>query len=79
MDEPVLAPSLFLTESEVRALSGKIKRAAQVRALRTMGVEHKVRPDGSVAILRDHIQRVFDGAPSSGRRTKIATPCWDAI
>jgi hypothetical protein len=79
MTESVLAPSLFLTEDEVRALSGKIKRDAQVRALRAMGVEHRVRPDGSVAVLRDHIHKVFDGTPGSAKRGKPAAPNWDAI
>lgn len=80
MTEAALAPSLFLTEDEVRDLSGKIKRDAQVRALRAMGVEHRVRPDGSVAILRDHIHKVFDGEPGArAKQVKAAAPNWDAI
>lgn len=79
MGEPTFAPALFLTEDEVRALSGKIKRNAQVRALNAMGIEHRVRPDGSVAVLRDHVLKVFDGAPSKAKRKKAVEPCWDAI
>jgi hypothetical protein len=51
----------LLTPTEVRELTGRIRRGAQVLALRTMGIEHRVRPDGSVAILRSHVEQLFGG------------------
>lgn len=44
-----------------------------------MGIEHKVRPDGSVAILRAHIIKVFDGGSETKSKTKQVVPNWDAI
>ena len=51
----------LLTAAEVRELTGRIRRQAQVLALRTMGIEHRVRPDGSVAVLRSHVEQLFGG------------------
>lgn len=68
----------FLDVAEVAQLTGRTRSDAQVRALRFMGVEHRVRPDGSVAVLRSHVQQVFGGSgavPSA----KAAEPDWSAI
>lgn len=71
--------TLFLDTEEVQALTKRSVRPAQVRVLKAMGIEHRVRPDGSVAILRAHISKVFDGNPEITRQTKQAVPNWDAI
>ncbi len=47
---------MFLRNEEVVALTNRRRSAAQVRALRTMGIEHRIRPDGTVAILRSHVE-----------------------
>lgn len=70
----------FLEPDEIQSLTNKQKRPSQVKALNAMGIEHKVRPDGSVAILRAHITKVFGGAPDSARKTnKVVEPNWAAI
>lgn len=57
---------MILTPDELAALTGKVRRDAQVRALRFMGIDHKVRPDGTVAVLRSHAEKVLGGeSPSS--------------
>jgi len=66
----------FLDGPEVIALTNKKVRPAQVRVLRAMGIEHKVRPDGSVAILRAHITKVFGGVTFAAQQI---SPNWDAI
>lgn len=72
--------SMFLDHEEIKGLTNTSRRDAQARALRAMGIEHKIRPDGSIAILRDHINKVFDGNPDSPRKTvKVVGPNWDAI
>lgn len=61
--------SLVLTDAEVAELTDKRRRDAQVRALRTMGVEHRVRPDGSVVVARQHYEQIFGvGVPSNTPR-----------
>jgi hypothetical protein len=72
--------NLFLEPSEIEGLTSRIRPNAQVKALRDMCIEHKVRPDGSVAILRDHVMKVFDGLTSTPeRRQKSVGPNWTAI
>ncbi len=74
-----MATDTFLSEEEVRALTERRARAAQSRALKSMGIEHRVRPDGSIAILRAHIYKVFDGDSSTRSQPKVIQPNWDAI
>lgn len=72
--------NLFLEPSEIEGLTSRVRRSAQVKVLRALGIEHKVRPDGSVAILRDHVSKVFDGATNtSERRQRSVGPNWAAI
>lgn len=72
--------NLFLEPSEIEGLTSRVRRSAQVKVLRALGIEHKVRPDGSVAILRDHVSKVFDGAVNTAeRRQRAVAPNWAAI
>lgn len=60
---------MFLDSDEVAQLTGKRRRDAQVRALRFMGIEHKIRPDGSVAVLRAHVEKQLgEGVVSKTKR-----------
>lgn len=69
---------MFLNPTELYELTGKKRRQAQVEALRMMGVEHRVRPDGTVAVMRAHVESVFGGiAPA--KVVKSAEPNWSAI
>lgn len=74
-----LLTDTFLLAEEVKALTKRTVRPAQVRVLKAMGIEHRVRPDGSVAILRAHITKVFGGNPDAQRKAKTITPNWDAM
>ncbi len=74
-----MATDTFLSYEEIQALTQRKVRTAQVRVLKAMGIEHRVRPDGSVAILRAHITKVFDGTTETKKQTKQAVPNWEAI
>ena len=75
-----MQPDIFLDTEEIKSLTKRTVRPAQVRVLMAMGIEHKVRPDGSVAILRAHINKVFDGDPDgSQKKIKEIAPNWAAI
>lgn len=69
---------LFLEPDEVAQLTGKVRRSAQVVALQMMGIEHKVRPDGSIAVLKSHVEKVFGGTTPHKTERKIE-PNWSAI
>jgi hypothetical protein len=73
-----MATDTFLSEEEVRDLTNRIPKNAQVRALKSMGIEHRIRPDGSVAILRAHIFKVFDGDQAQAKQIAVQ-PNWDAM
>jgi hypothetical protein len=70
---------MFLDARELHGLTRRHRRDAQVRMLRAMGVEHRVRADGSVAVLRAHVEQLFGVvAPEQGNR--LATePDWSAV
>lgn len=74
-------PQLFLTPQEIDELTdrhGKHRRVATQRAaLRAMGIEHRVRPDGSIAVLRAHVENLL-GAPDSGK-VPDAQPNFEAL
>lgn len=74
--ESDMETSLMLTPEELVELTHKQKSSAQIRALRAMGIDHKVRPDGSVAVLRSHVDKEM-GAPKEKRQAQWE-PNWGA-
>nr|VFJ61943.1 MAG: protein of unknown function (DUF4224) [Candidatus Kentron sp. DK] len=64
----------FPDESEVRILTGRVRHGARVRALRGMGIEHVVRPDGSPVVLRSHVETEMGNAGSRRRPERSWTP-----
>lgn len=71
---------MFLSDEELHELTKRTRRGAQARALRAMGIEHRVRGDGSVVVLRAHVEQVFGVAlPKSTKPKPSAEPDWSAI
>lgn len=69
---------MFLTDAEIADLTKRQRRDAQARVLAFMGIEHKRRPDGTLAVLRAHVEQVL-GGPGSERRMADAEPDWTAL
>ena len=70
---------MFLTGEEIRAASGRAQRQAQQKALTAMGIIFKVRADGSLLVLRSHIEAQLGGAPPiAERKKKEFIPNWGA-
>jgi len=67
---------MFLTDKELTELTGKRQNAARIRVLNTLGVQHKIRPDGSIAVLRAHVERVF-GEKASKTEPPAWQPAWN--
>lgn len=59
--------SLTLAPQELRELTAKRRCDAQRRALDQMGVKYAVRPDGSLAVLRSHVEQVLGAAGATIR------------
>jgi len=69
---------MFLTREELIALTGRTRRDAQVTALRQMRIEHKIRPDGTPAVLRSHVEAQLGGKDYT-EKTKDIEPDWDKL
>lgn len=57
---------LLLTQQELIELTDKVRPSAQARALDFMGIPYRPRPDGSLAVLRIHVETP-EGRPSGAR------------
>lgn len=73
-----MSDSLFLDRDEIAVLTGRQRSGCQARILKTMGVEHRMRPDGRVLVLRKHVEQIF-GAPTQRRAPVEVEPDWSAI
>ena len=70
--------NFFLSKDEVKELTGRIRKDCQVEALRFMGIEHRVRPDSSIAVLRAHVEQSL-GLVNSKQKLKAVEPNWSAL
>lgn len=65
---------MILTDDELRTLTGKKFRTSQAQVLRFMGIDYKMRPDGSLVVLRSQLE-----TPFAVKRKTAVEPNWDAI
>jgi hypothetical protein len=71
---------MFLSKSELSSLTNKRQSSAQIKVLNTMRIEHKIRPDGSIAVLRAYIEKAFGLTHiDSHAMTKDYEPNWEGI
>ena len=59
---------MLLTEAELEELTRRHRVDARKRALDAMGIPYRVRHDGTLAVLRSHVERDPSGA--GGTMTK---------
>lgn len=64
--------ALLLSDAEVQELTGFVRHNAQIRALRQMGIDHYVRPDGKPCVLESTMK-------VTSEKEKLVEPNWDAI
>lgn len=69
--------AIILDQREIVELTGRKRRDCQKSALNHMGIEYRVRPDGSVAVSRNHVENVL-GCTEVKKRKEVE-PDWDAI
>lgn len=69
---------LCLTPEELFSLTKRQKYEAQSKALRSMGIEHRRRPDGSIAVDRSYYESVTGGTLQARRQPERTQPRWDA-
>mgnify|MGYP003385304927 CR=1 FL=1 len=66
---------LNLSDAQLKAYTGKTHRSCQVRVLQFMGIEYKKRPDGSLAVLCQHVNPSI-GTDSTKKETE---PDWSMV
>jgi hypothetical protein len=69
---------MFLNAQELKELTKRKRSTSQIIVLRSLGIEHKVRPDGSVLVLRGHVERLLGGSHPLEKVQPIE-PNWRAI
>lgn len=69
---------MFLTPDEIIALTARKRASAQQRALNAMGIDHRIRPDGTVLVLRSHVEQSLGGNIVQAKRQRIE-PNWNAV
>lgn len=68
----------FLDDAQLRKLTGRKRSDAQRRQLNAMGIVHRVRGDGTLAVLQEHVADLMGGTP----RAKVSSPAepnWGAL
>ena len=69
---------MFLTPEEIAQLTGRVQRRAQRTVLNALGVVHKVRPDGSLVVLRAHVEKELGGGATTGGHAEFE-PDWSSL
>ncbi|MFC3457200.1 MULTISPECIES: DUF4224 domain-containing protein [Massilia] len=70
---------MFLSADEISSMTERVQRAAQAKVLRSMGIEFRQRPDGSLAIARAHVEKMFGCAADKHKKTREFTPNWNSL
>lgn len=69
---------MILSESQLYELTKKKHCSAQVSVLKAIGIDHKVRPDGSVVVSKVHVEQVL-GVVVKNTIPKQIEPDWTSI
>lgn len=69
---------MFLTDDEIKDLTRRVHHNVQASVLCKMGIEHKLRPDGSLAVLRSHVENVLTGKFDKKSKA-VKEPNWGAL
>ncbi len=69
---------MILTDEELFALTRRRRSDAQVRVLRGLGIVHRQRPDGSVAVARAHVEALLGVTKENTMKNEIE-PNWGAV
>ncbi len=72
----------YLSPKELKALTHKTWKSSQQKELEHMGILHAVRIDGSLAVLRDHVEMYLlrkQPEESRAKRVRTTAPNWEAL
>ena len=72
------APSTFYSYDDLVQLTGKKRHSTQRAELNKLGIVHKVRSDGSLLVLRSHVEQLLGGNATPAKKPE-PVPNWDAM
>jgi hypothetical protein len=70
---------VFLDADELVELTRRRRSDAQMRVVQTMGIEHRRRSDGTVVVLRSHIEDLLGGAGPRLKPGADIEPDWSTL
>lgn len=66
---------MLLTQVEIHELTGYVRPTAQIRALKSMRIPHRVRPDGRPIVVESDISAAkIGGAANDAGRPQVGDP-----
>jgi len=74
-----MSDDMFLDDGELRSMTKRVQRSAQAKMLRSMGIAFKQRADGTLAVLRAHVEKEFGAGADRKSKTKEFQPNWSAV
>lgn len=69
---------MFLDDDDLFKLTRRRRRAAQMRVLAALGIEHQQRPDKSIVVLRAHVEQLFGGV-ANAKVSREIEPDWGRV
>lgn len=70
---------MFLTADEIKELTKRTQYRAQAQMLNHLGITHKVRSDGTLLVLRSHVEKEMGGISDAKTKVREFQPNWEAI
>lgn len=70
---------MFLDDDELKSMTKRKQRAAQAKMLRSMGIAFKQRADGTLAVLRAHVEKEFGAGNDRQSKGKEFVPNWGGL
>jgi hypothetical protein len=70
---------LFLTKQELKELTDESLADKQIMALRSLGIYHRILPDKSIKVLREHVKQQFGAEIPKGQMIPRIEPNFGAL
>lgn len=70
---------MFLDDDELQSMTKRKQRSAQAKMLRSMGIAFKERADGTLAVLRAHVEKEFGAGKDRQSKAKEFVPNWSGL
>ncbi|MRT31210.1 DUF4224 domain-containing protein [Herbaspirillum sp. CAH-3] len=70
---------MFLNERDIADLTKRKRAKAQQKQLNAMGIQYKVRADGSLVVLQAHVEKLLGAGEQSARQLSVREPNWKAL